>query len=168
MIGRSSIFLLMVVAVTVLAGPVIIPARPVVVWNATASAPLGLYRVVAADDLQPGELVLARTPSAVVALFAERGYLPIGVPLLKRVAAIAGSIVCRHSMTVMVDGVAVAEALLTDGQGRSLPAWQGCRSLSSGEAFLLVPEVAASLDGRYFGVVETSTIIGRALPLWTW
>ena len=168
MIGRFCIFLLMIVAITALAGPVLIPARPVVVWNATASAPLGLYRVTAANDLQPGELVLARTPSAFVALFAERGYVPVGVPLLKRVAAVAGSIVCRHSMTVVVDGVAVAVALHADSDYRLLPTWQGCHRLGPGEAFLLVPTASASLDGRDFGVVATSTIAGRAVPLWTW
>jgi conjugative transfer signal peptidase TraF len=168
MIGRASVFLLMVVAIMALAVPALSPVRPVVVWNATASAPLGLYRVTAANDPQPGALVLARTPAAFVALLAERGYLPLGVPLLKRVAAVAGSIVCRHSTTVVVDGVAVAEALPADGQGRMLPAWCGCYQLGPGEAFLLVPEVSASLDGRYFGVVETGVIIGRAVPLWTW
>lgn len=168
MMGRSSIFLLATVAIAALVGAPLIAARPLLVWNATASAPIGLYRIVSARDLRTGDLVLARTPPAFVALFAERGYLPAGVPLLKQVAAVAGSIVCRRGMSVAVDGVAVAEALPTDSQGRPLPAWDGCRLVGPSEAFLLVPEIPASLDGRYFGVVATSTLIGRAVPLWTW
>lgn len=168
MTRRASILLLATVAIAALVGAPLIAARPILVWNATASAPLGLYRVVAAGNLQPGDLVLARTPPAFVALFAERGYLPAGVPLLKRVAAVNGSIVCRRQMSVAVDGVAVAEAFPTDSQGRPLPVWEGCRLVGPGEAFLLVAEIPASLDGRYFGVVATSTVIGRAVPLWTW
>jgi conjugative transfer signal peptidase TraF len=166
--ARASALLFAAPAIAALIGPLLIQARPVVVWNATASAPRGLYRIVPEGTFQPGDLVLARTPSAFAALFAERGYLPSGVPLLKRVAAVAGSTVCRSSMTISIDGVAVAEALASDSQLRLLPAWSGCRVLSPGDVFLLVPEVRTSLDGRYFGVVETSTILGRTVPLWTW
>ena len=160
--------LLTAMALAALLGPMAIQAPPVVVWNATASAPRGLYRITPADAFRPGDLVLARTPPAYAEQFAERGYVPAGVPLLKRVVAVAGSMVCRSSMTIAIDGVAVAEALASDSQGRLLPAWSGCQELHQGEAFLLVPEVRTSLDGRYLGVVETSTILGRAVPLWTW
>jgi conjugative transfer signal peptidase TraF len=168
MTGRTCILLFMVAGLAALAGSPLIAADPIVVWNATASAPVGFYRVTTTRDLRPDDLVLAHTPPAFVPLFAERGYVPAGVPLLKRVAALAGSTVCRRDRTVTVDGVVVAEALATDGRGRAMPAWHGCRPVGPGEVFLLVPEVPASLDGRYFGVVETSTIIGRAVPLWTW
>jgi conjugative transfer signal peptidase TraF len=168
MSARASTLLVTAAAIAALIAPLLIQARPAVVWNATASAPRGLYRIVPAGALRPGDLVLARTPSAFARFFAERGYLPAGVPLLKQVAAVAGSIVCRSSMTVTIDGVAVAEALVSDSRGRLLPAWSGCQQLSSGDVLLLVPEVPASLDGRYFGVVETSTILGRAVPTWTW
>jgi len=168
MSARASTLLFTAAAIAALVGPLLIQARPVVVWNATASAPRGLYRIVPAGALQIGDLVLARTPSAHAGQFAERGYLPAGVPLLKQVAAVAGSMICRSSTTITIDGLGVAEALASDSQGRLLPAWSGCRRLHQGEAFLLVPEVRTSLDGRYFGVVSTSTILGRAVPLWTW
>lgn len=49
---------------------------PLVIYNASASAPIGFYRVLPAWPLERGELVLARTPPAVRSLAAERGYLP--------------------------------------------------------------------------------------------
>jgi len=162
------VFLLTIAGIAALVGPRLIAARPIVVWNVTASAPIGLYRVVGSDDLRRGDLVLTSPPPTFVTLFAERGYVPAGVPLLKRVAALAGSTVCRQGRVVSVDGAAVAEALLTDAHGRALPIWNGCRPVGPDEVFLLVPEVPASLDGRYFGVLATSAIIGRAVPLWTW
>ena len=142
--------------------------RPVLVWNATASVPVGLYRVLPrAGDLRVGDLVLARAPDAVATLLAERGYLPLGVPLLKRVAAVAGQRVCERADVVFIDGRVVAAALAADGRGRPLPHLEGCTVIGRGEVFLLNAGVPASLDGRYFGLTPVASIIGRAVPLWT-
>jgi len=43
----------------------------------------------------------------------------------------------------------------------------GCRILRQDEVFLLNPRSADSLDGRYFGPLPTSSVVGRAVPLWT-
>src|SRR3546814_14361850 len=66
---------------------------------------------------------------------------------------------------VGVDGRAVTVALIRDRNGRSLPAWQGCRTLAAGELLLLNPDHPDSLDGRYFGPLPASTVLGRPLPL---
>ena len=42
-----------------------------------------------------------------------------------------------------------------------------CRVIRDGELFLMNWDVRDSLDGRYFGPVPASSVIGRALPLWT-
>lgn len=141
--------------------------RPLLAWNATASAPIGLYRVLPAGVPHVGDLVLVRPPAALAALFAERGFLPMGVPLLKHVAALAGDRVCRIGLHVTVNGTAVATALERDRQGRLLPAWSGCRRLTADDVFLLNPDAPASLDGRYFGPSPVAAIVGRVAPLWT-
>ena len=43
----------------------------------------------------------------------------------------------------------------------------GCRTVAPGEVFLMNPGVPDSLDGRYFGALPASSIIGRAAPVWT-
>jgi len=55
-----------------------------------------------------------------------------------------------------------------DREGRPLPAWQGCRPLAPGEVFLLMANIPASFDGRYFGPIPRAAIIGRLVPLCTW
>jgi type IV secretory pathway protease TraF len=62
----------------------------------------------------------------------------------------------------------MAIALDADAAGRPLATWTGCRLLPSDEVFLLMPDVPASLDGRYFGPLPRSAIIERLVPLWTW
>ena len=112
--------------------------------------------------------MLAELPDAARRLAAERGYLPAGVPLVKRVAALAGDMVCGAGAAIRINGRQVAERLSADLRGRPLPAWEGCRLLHGGEVFLLMEGVPDSFDGRYFGPVETTAIIGRLVPLWTW
>jgi len=140
---------------------------PKLIWNASASVPLGLYLVKPADALHIGELVVVRPPEAVATFLAERGYLATGVPLLKRVLALPGQMVCRTGRTITVDGTTLGDALDRDQAGRVLPDWQGCRIVADSEVFLMNWQSANSFDGRYFGPLSDSTIVGRAVPLWT-
>ena len=139
---------------------------PWLVWNASASVPIGLYRVLPGKPIR-GDLVLVRTPSSVRQLAAERGYLPQNVPLVKRVAALDGDIVCATDDVISVNGRVVAERLARDRLDRPLPAWTGCQILEPNDVFLLMEDVSDSFDGRYFGPVRQAAIIGRLAPLWT-
>ena len=141
--------------------------RPRVIWNASASAPLGLYRIRPDSDPPVGALVAVAPPERLGRWMAERGYLGRDVPLLKHVTAKTGQRVCRIGVTVSVDGRVVAIALVRDRIGRPLPAWQGCRTLAAGELLLLNPDHPDSLDGRYFGPLPASTVLGRAIPILT-
>lgn len=140
--------------------------RPRLIWNASASAPVGLYRVDAARRPALGDLVVIAPPDRVARFLAERHYLPLGVPLMKHVAALPGQTVCRSGAVVSIDGRKAAVAQARDRLFRPLPVWQGCRRVGRGELFLLNP-TDASLDGRYFGVVPDTGLIGRARPLLT-
>ena len=66
------------------------------VWNASASIPLGLYTITPIDHLKVGDRVAIDPPEAIASFLAERGYLPRGVPLLKTVAALARSTRLSH------------------------------------------------------------------------
>jgi conjugative transfer signal peptidase TraF len=87
--------------------------------------------------------------------------------MLKRVLALPGQTVCRIGLTVTVDGVDVGQAHERDRRGRPLPAWHGCRAIADGDIFVMNWQSADSLDGRYFGPIPASSVIGRAVPLWT-
>ncbi len=140
--------------------------RPMLVWNASASAPIGLYLVVPIQP-QAGELALVEPPDWVQSFADRRGYLPAHVPLVKRIVAQADGHVCAVGGWVFINGWPLAKPLEHDSQGRSLPRWNDCRRLSADEVFLLMANVSDSFDSRYFGPVKTSSIIGRLEPLWT-
>jgi type IV secretory pathway protease TraF len=134
--ARTFILGLTLAAAALTVAPAAIDRRPMFIWNASASAPIGLYRVLPEDRLAIPDLVVVMPPAPLAALLADRGYLPRGVPLLKR-------------------------------SGRPLPVWQGCRMIADGEVFLMNWLSADSLDGRYFGSLPAASIVGRAVPIWT-
>ena len=139
--------------------------QPHLVWNASASAPIGLYRVVSGAP-ERGDFILVRLPKSIEKLAAIRGYLPAGVPLIKRVAAVAGDDVCAFNGAIIVNGEIVARQRKVDRAGRSLPRWNECRELVPGEFFLLT-KAPDSFDSRYFGPVPSAQVTGRLAPLWT-
>ena len=166
MISRGAILAVMALGVGATALPQPDDRPPWLVWNASASVPIGLYAVDTIVDVHAGDLVVVRPPETLARFLADRGYLPRGVPLLKHVAALAGQSVCRIGRIVTVDAIEMGEARERDGRGRSLPVWQGCRVIAAGDVFLMNPQSANSLDGRYFGPLPGASIVGRAIPLW--
>lgn len=154
-------------AVLAIGGLSLVHVVPRLIWNASSSVPMGLYRTRSAERLEVTDLVAVDTPEPLANFLADGGYLPRGVPLLKRVAGLPGQEVCRNGLAITVDGIEIGKALEHDHLGRPLPVWKGCRRIVSGEVFLMNGQVHDSLDGRYFGPIQTSSIIGRATPLWT-
>lgn len=139
---------------------------PRLIWNASASSPVGLYAVWQGSPVRLGDMVVAWPPEAARALGAARRYIPRNVPLVKRVAAIAGTRVCAEGDLIRIDGAIVAQRRANDPSGRSLPWWHGCVRLGPGEVFLLSKGASAAFDGRYFGVTAPSLVVGRARLLW--
>ncbi|USQ95259.1 S26 family signal peptidase [Caulobacter sp. RL271] len=148
-----------------LALPRLLDPAPRLVWNATRSVPIGLWRITPGAVVSVGDTVLAWAPDPARRLAAARGYLPSNVPLLKTVAATGGDTVCARGPEILVNGMVVAVRKARDRRGRRLPGWQGCQRLANG-AVLLVNPAPDSFDGRYFGPVPATAIIGKARPLW--
>ncbi|OYX06802.1 MAG: peptidase S26 [Rhizobiales bacterium 32-66-8] len=164
---RTGLFLVTALATMGVGYPALTPMPIKLLWNATASAPIGFYTIDFDGPFEVTDLVAVDAPEPLATFLAGRGYLPKGVPLLKRIIGISGQTICRLNFTIAVDGVEVGAALERDRAGRDLPVWQGCRRIHTGEVFLMNWLVRDSLDGRYFGLTSTDQIIGRAVPLWT-
>ncbi len=138
-----------------------------IVWNATASVPIGLYSVGPVAQPKLGQLVLVRPPAVLASFLAERRYIGLGTPLLKTVAALPGQTVCRRRLVITVDGFTIGKARERDRFGRQLPRWDGCRELKSDQVFLMNSAALDSVDGRYFGPLPSASIVAQATPIWT-
>lgn len=118
-----------------LVATIVLEPLPVYIWNASASVPIGLYRLRPANQFQVTELVAVQPPEPLATFLDLNGYLPTGVPMLKRVLAVPGQSVCRTGLTISVDDVAMGEARDRDGHGRPLPSWKGCRVVGGASSF---------------------------------
>ena len=137
------------------------------IWNASASAPIGLYAVNRTDDLHVTDLVAVIAPPLIAEFMADRGYLQRGVPMMKRVLALPGQTVCRHGIDIIAYGSTIGHARERDNSGRKMPVWQGCRRIGDDELFLMNFDAPDSVDGRYFGPFLRGSVIGRAVPVFT-
>lgn len=169
---RCMLFACMGLGLAALCAPAAMHVPVRIVYNPSDSLPLGWYRVgriANAGSLHVGSIVLARLPAEAGLLAAQRGYLPSGVPILKRIGALAPQLVCVREQVVRIDGAVVAIAQThDDGKRRPMPVWQQCRPLAGNELFLLSNTNPASFDSRYFGPIAASGVLGVARPLWTW
>ncbi|HLN10194.1 MAG TPA: S26 family signal peptidase [Xanthobacteraceae bacterium] len=158
--GRVLTLTAMACATAILTFTIGAKPAPRLVWNASASVPIG-------SKLSVSDLVVATAPEPLAELLAQGGYLPRGVPLIKRILTLAGHTVCRTGLRIIIDRIDMGAARERDRSGRELPVWQGCRGVANDEVFLMNLGEPASLDGRYFGPLPASSIVGRAEPLWT-
>lgn len=158
--GAASIIICTALAATLLRAP-----APLLLWNASSSSTVGLY-AVSGRAPNRGDMAIAWAPLPARLTAAERGYLPFKVPLVKRVAAVAGDEVCAAHNRIRINGRPVAARRTRDPSGRAMPSWSGCVRLQSGELFLLSVDTPLAFDGRYFGMTRPGEVVGTARLLW--
>lgn len=129
-------------------------------WNRTESSPLGLYWLND-DPYVLGDWVIVSAKSDLSAWAASRDYIGPDWPIIKRVEALEGDLVCRHDLAIFINQVNVARAKKSDAAGRDLPAWSGCERLSADQVFLLNGH-PDSMDSRYFGPIQKADLMGAA------
>jgi conjugative transfer signal peptidase TraF len=137
------------------------------IWNRTASLPLGLYVRTSETRAYEGALVALRVPPRVRPLVHDRRYLPDGSLLIKPVAAEAGDVVCARRGILYINGEPFGRILPCDSDGRELPAYDGCGALPEGQVFL-ASHHPGSFDSRSFGPVDIHALQGTVTPLWTY
>ena len=133
------------------------------IWNRTASGPIGLYWL-SDEPFTHGRWVVVSSQSAVAEWAETRGYVGKDWPLLKQIAGMPGDQICRTGHEIQVNNQPVATSKTVDSLGRMLPVWEGCSILQRDEIFLLTAH-PASLDGRYFGPIKQTNLDGTAIPL---
>src|ERR1700761_900695 len=99
------------------------------IWNASNSVPTGLYRVQPAAQLTVTELVVIRPPDLLAVFLDLNGYLPDGVPMLKRVLALPGQTVCRIGLKIPVAAIDAGEPLNRDSEAVLFQSGRAARRL---------------------------------------
>jgi signal peptidase I len=141
--------------------------KPPLILNETPSMAKGAYlRVGEVDGLKRGDIIaMPMNNAARNYLVKKLGYTK-DTMLIKRVVGLSGDLVCRHNSVVTINKRTLVAAR-SDRQGNHLQAWNGCRTLSPNQVFLL-GDHPASFDSRYFGPVSRSELAGIYRSAVTW
>jgi len=153
LIGAAAIALIAAAAVN---------TRDWLLYNHTPSVPIGWY--VRNGDIKVGALVTVRARDVAPDYAAERAFIDAGDRFIKRIAAKVGDSVCASGDAIRINDRTVAHRATHDSEGRALPHWSGCRTLSGDEIFLM-GDTPDSFDSRYFGPVSADDIEGIWRPV---
>lgn len=144
------------------------------VWNRTASIPLGVYlaKELRGSAIERGEL--GCFDYAAPDWARERHYFPDGFRLCKPVVGMPGDVIERDGATLRLrvqgaDAVTVGTYASTDSRGRPMP--QDALSTGAvpeGSLLLVAGAHANSLDSRYLGLIPARAVRLRLTPLLTW
>lgn len=137
-------------------------AQDMVLYNGSASMPVGFYRRVE-RDIGVGAIVTVRAHRVAPGYARQRDAGP-RFRLLKHVAATSGDVVCAANNEIRINGEVATRRQTRDSAGRALPTWSGCVTLLS-DQLLLLGDSPNSFDSRYFGVVSVDDIEGVWRPL---
>lgn len=141
--------------------------KPPAILNETPSMAKGSYmRVGDVADLKRGDIIAMPMNGAAQNYLVKKLGYPKNTMLIKRVAGLSGDLVCRRHSVVTINKRTLVVAP-SDRQGIPLPAWVGCRTLSTNEVFLL-GDHPASFDSRYFGPVSQGALAGIYRAAVTW
>lgn len=143
----------------------LLPRSPSLIWNATESVPVGLYRIEAGPPSK-GDVIAIAPEGVMRDVIDDLHILRSGKLLLKTLAAASGDVVCRTGPNLSINGHTAAVARATTSDGRRLPVWEGCRVLAQNQILALAPHTR-SLDSRYFGPIDVTHILGVARPVIT-
>ena len=116
-------------------------------------------------DVRQGDIVVFAHPAA-----DDECSGPDNTDLVKRVIALGGQTIYSSGNTIYVDGRQLAESYLPkdDPLGPAIPRASASSPYRgpAGDFYVLGDNRAISCDSRYWGPVDGSTVVGKAVLLW--
>jgi conjugative transfer signal peptidase TraF len=141
--------------------------------NASASLPIGFYKITGDPT---AELIEFCPPEPFASLSSRRGYRGRGTcpdgfePLMKPILATAGDIVDVSAKGVAINGRLIFNSAPrpVDTKGRPLAHWPfGKYRVASGAVWVVSSFNSRSFDSRYFGPILLSSVGSRLRPILT-
>lgn len=136
--------------------------------NLSRSEPVGLYRMQAFHQpVKRGDMILLKCPPGYEKYLYGRHWLPEGWPMFKTVQGLPGDTFCISEQQLTLSGKQLGPVFAVDSRGLALPVLRGCRTVRENHILAIATGLKTSFDGRYFGDIPVSLIIGIAQPLLT-
>ncbi|WP_116963301.1 signal peptidase I [Fastidiosibacter lacustris] len=131
----------------------------------TPSMPQGWYFTYPVIALDKGDNVVFMPNTQTEDYVVERGWLPTGVPFIKKVVGLPGDFLCIKDQSVYINEKWIASVYIKDDKGRSLPVFRYCAQIPKDQYFMQGVAHSHSFDSRYYGLVSRNQIVSKAIKL---
>ena len=136
-----------------------------VIKQFTPSMPEGYYLTYYTQNITRDDDVLFKPNEHIQQFIVDHGWLPKGVPLLKRIVGIPGDKLCIKQRKVAINNKTIAIIKHKDSQGNPLPVFQFCGVIARNQYFVQGIANDHSFDSRYYGLISSNQIISKAIKL---
>lgn len=138
----------------------------IVVYNHSASLPVGWYVVVPDKNYKVGDIVVFDLQEKARALAVNRGWIRENDLFMKRIGALEGvEYEITRGRQFLINRNVFGDVQNVDSLGRNMPEYIGKYIVPPNE-FLPVADIANSYDGRYYGTVPIENIRFKVIPLY--
>jgi conjugative transfer signal peptidase TraF len=134
-------------------------------YQTTDSMPKGLYVIKPAHHLKRNDIVIFYPPAFALAFLMQQKLIPKNAILMKSVMAVEGDYICKKNQKLWINHRYIAPVYAHTLTNKRLPNKKFCQTLHANQYLLISTYVAHSFDGRYFGPVSKSRIIGKAIKV---
>ena len=133
----------------------------------TPSVPRGLYLVVPTKNIQLNDMIEFIPPTIEGDFAKSHQWFQSNRPLVKYVFAQAGDHVCTKNQAIFINGKKTAPIYGHYDDNKLLPKFAICDKIDGEQYLLLSTKSTKSFDSRYFGLISSQQIRGRAIPIYT-
>lgn len=131
----------------------------------TPSMPEGWYFTYPVSDYHKGDNVVFIPNEQTQDYILAREWLPKDIPLLKKIVGVPGDFLCTKAQNVYINEQWIGKVYQTDGKGNALPIFSFCGKIPKDNYFMQGVANPHSFDSRYYGLVNKSQIMSKAVKL---
>lgn len=134
-------------------------------YQVSRSMPRGFYFIKPVHRLRHGDIVIFHPPTLALTFLIQKGLVPENGILMKNVMGIPGDYVCKKNHRIWINHRYIAPVYIHGLNQEYLPSKPFCQTLTKNQYLLMSTYISRSFDGRYFGPVSKSRIIGKAIKV---
>jgi len=134
-------------------------------YQVSRSMPQGFYFIKPVHQLKRGDSVIFHPPTATLTFLVQQGLVPKNGILMKNVMAIPGDYVCKKNHEIWINHRYIAPVYTHGLHHQFLPSNPFCQTLAANQYLLMSTHITHSFDGRYFGSISKTQIIGQAIKV---
>lgn len=134
-------------------------------YQETASMPIGWYLQTPINKVKKEDVVIVNLNQNWQQYLVRHHWIGKNMTLMKHVFAIPGDTVCIKHQHLLINGRKVVKIYKYYAKNKPLPQWHFCGRVPNNQYLLLSTLSLRSFDGRYFGLIQRSSIIGKGIKL---